>query len=97
MKNLILVTVDTLRKDMLGIYNSKSELTPYLDSLKENSILFEKVYATGPYTQASFQGILASEYYLEYGKEKKLNPKKILISEVLKEENIYTAEFHSNA
>jgi len=97
MKNLILITIDTLRKDMVGIYNHKFSLTPYLDSMEECCTVFRYPYATGPYTQASFQGILTSEYYLEYGKEKKLNPKKILISEVLKERGIYTAAFHSNA
>jgi len=81
LKNTILVTIDTLRKDMVSLYG-KSSLTPFIDS---------------PYTQASFQGILASEYYLEYGKEKKLNPKKTLISEVLKDSGVYTAAFHSNA
>ena len=97
MKNLILITIDTLRRDMVGIYDNKSSLTPHLDSLKEHCIVFNNSFATGPYTQASFQGILTSEYYLEYGKEKKLNSKKILISEVLKEKDIYTAAFHSNA
>jgi len=52
--------------------------------------------AIGPYTQASFPGILTSFYYLEYGREKKLSPKKTLISEVLKRSGITTAGFHSN-
>ena len=52
--------------------------------------------AAGPYTQASFPGILTSSYYLEYGREKKLSPKKTLVSEVLKRSGITTAGFHSN-
>jgi arylsulfatase A-like enzyme len=97
MKNIILITIDTLRADMLGAYGSKDNLTPFMDSLKKNMIVFKTPFATGPYTQASFQGILSSEYYLEYGKEKKLNKDKTLISEPLKENNIFTAAFHSNA
>jgi arylsulfatase A-like enzyme len=97
MKNIILITIDTLRADMLGAYGSKDNLTPFMDSLKKNMIVFKTPFATGPYTQASFQGILASEYYLQYGKEKKLNKDKTLISEPLKENNIFTAAFHSNA
>jgi len=96
MKNVILVTVDTLRADMLGVYGSSDGLTPYIDSLKDNMLIFSNPYATGPYTQSSFQGILASEYYLEYGKEKKLNKEKTLISEPLKSQGIFTAAFHSN-
>ncbi len=96
MKNTILVTIDTLRKDMVSLYG-KSSLTPFIDSLSSNLTIYSSAHPTGPYTQASFQGILASEYYLEYGKEKKLNPKKTLISEVLKDSGVYTAAFHSNA
>jgi len=97
MENTILITIDTLRKDMLGAYGSKEGLTPFIDSLGKNGLVFESPYATGPYTQASFQGILSSEYYLEYGKEKKLNKDKTLIAEPLKDQGIYTAGFHSNA
>jgi len=96
-KNIILITIDTLRKDTLGIYGRKDSLTPFIDSLKDKSIIFKRAQATGPYTQSSFQGILASSYYLEYGKEKNISAKKILISEVLKRKGITTAGFHSNA
>ena len=60
MKNVILITIDTLRKDMLGAYGGKDNLTPFIDSLRENMIIFSNPFAAGPYTQASFQGILAS-------------------------------------
>jgi arylsulfatase A-like enzyme len=96
MKNIILITIDTLRADMLGAYGGDN-LTPFIDSLKDNIAVFKAPFATGPYTQASFQGILSSEYYLEYGKEKKLNKDKTLISEPLKNNQIFTAGFHSNA
>ncbi len=96
-QNTILVTIDTLRKDMVGLYNPRSSLTPFMDSLKETATLYLDPYSTGPYTQASFQGILASAYYLNYGKEKKLNPQKVLLSEVLQKNGIYTVAFHSNA
>jgi len=96
MKNVILFTIDTLRKDVLGCYGNKNKLTPFIDSLQERYLKFTNMQATGPYTQASFPGILTSSYYLEYGREKKLSPKKTLISEVLKRSGITTAGFHSN-
>ncbi len=96
MKNVVLLTLDTLRKDVLGCYGNKEGLTPFLDSIQDKSIIFSNFQSVGPYTQASFPGILTSDYYLEYGKEKNLNPKKILISEALKKNNIVTAGFHSN-
>ena len=96
MKNVILLTIDTLRKDALGCYGNTSGLTPFIDSLKDKCIRFTKTQATGPYTQASFPGILASSYCLEYGKSMGLSPNRILISEPLKEAGILTAAFHSN-
>ena len=96
MENVILFTMDTVRKDTVGCYNNKSELTPFIDSLQDRCIKFTNMQATGPYTQASFPGILTSSYYLEYGRQKKLSPKRALISEVLKKSGITTAAFHSN-
>jgi arylsulfatase A-like enzyme len=96
MKNVVLLTIDTLRRDMLGSYNPSSTLTPFLDSITDRAMRFERNLSTGPYTQASFPGILTSSYYLEYGKQSHLPPSKVLISEVLKEHGITTAAFHSN-
>jgi len=96
MKNLILLTIDALRKDVLGCYGNKNNLTPFLDSLQPKCIKFTNAQSTGPYTQASFPGILTSSYYLEYGRQKKCSPKRTLISEVLKKHRITTAAFHSN-
>ena len=96
MKNVILLTIDTLRKDVLGCYNAEGSLTPFMDSIQQRCIRFLKANATGPYTQASFPGILTSSYYLEYGKSKNLPAQKTMISEVLKDKGILTACFHSN-
>jgi len=96
MKNVILLTVDTLRKDALSCYKDKDGLTPFINSLKDKCIKFTNAQSSGPYTQASFPGILTSSYYLEYGRQKKCSPKRTLISEVLKKSGITTAAFHSN-
>ena len=96
MKNVILVTLDAIRKDIFGVYGNKKGLTPFIDSLRDKSIIFTKGQATGPYTQASFPGILTSSYYLEYGKPRGLAPERTLISEPLQKAGIFTAGFHSN-
>lgn len=95
MKNVILLTIDTLRKDALGSDGSRDN-APFINSLQEKCLRFTNMQAIGPYTQASFPGILTSSYYLEYGREKKLSLKRTLISEVLKKYGITTAAFHSN-
>ena len=96
MKNVILLTIDALRKDVLGVYDKEKKLTPFIDSLIDYAMIFTRFQSTGPYTQASFPGILTSSYYLEYGRQKKCSPKRTLISEVLKKSGITTAAFHSN-
>lgn len=96
MKNVVLLTIDTLRKDVLGCYGHKSELTPFIDSIAEKGIKFTKAQTVAPYTQPSFPGILTSSYYFDYGKEKMLSSRRTIISEALKKAGIITAGFHSN-
>ncbi len=96
MKNVILLTIDALRKDALGCYGNKKRLSPFIDSLQDKCIKFTKGQASGPYTQASFPGLLTSSYFLEYGQPKGLSPRRTLISEPLSKAGIVTAAFHSN-
>jgi len=95
LKNVILLTLDTLRKDVLGCYGGKG-FTPFIDSVQDRCIRFTKAHSPGPYTQAAFPGILTSSYYLEYGRGKMLSEKRALISESLKRAGVTTAGFHSN-
>ena len=95
MKNVVLLTIDTLRRDVLGCYGGGT-LTPFIDSIQGRCIRFNKAHSAGPYTQAAFPGILTSSYYLEYGRQKGLSNRRILVSEVLKKAGVTTAAFHSN-
>lgn len=100
MKNIILITVDTMRKDVFGCHGNKENLTPFIDSIQDRCIRFERMQSIGPYTQASFPGILTSSYYFafpDHGRGKKLSRDRVLISEVLQKHGIATAGFHSNA
>jgi arylsulfatase A-like enzyme len=100
MKNVVLLTIDCLRKDVLGCYGSQDGLTPFVDSIAEKSIRFTRAQTVAPYTQASFPGILTSSYYFDHAKEEKrmerLSPQRTLVSEALKQAGIATAAFHSN-
>lgn len=95
MKNVVLLTIDTLRRDVLGCYGGGT-LTPFIDSVQGRCIRFNKAHSAGPYTQAAFPGILTSSYYLEYGRQKGLSNRRTLVSEVLKKAGVTTAAFHSN-
>lgn len=95
MKNVILLTIDTLRKDVVGCYSGEG-FTPFIDSIQDRCIRFNNAHSPGPYTQAAFPGILTSSYYLEYGRQKMLSEKRVLLSEALQKTGIATAGFHSN-
>jgi len=104
MKHVILFTIDTLRRDALGVYGNKEGLTPFLDSLAAGSVVFTQAHSVAPYTQASFPGILTSSYLFDTPRAQKLSTQRTLISEALKSKaggpaaaaGITTAAFHSN-
>lgn len=79
----------------------KAELSPFIDSIQDRCIRFTRAQSIGPYTQASFPGILTSSYYLEYLEQEReeeiLSDRRTLISEVLQRQGIAAAGFHSNA
>src|SRR5213595_3864027 len=48
--NLLLVTIDTLRRDRLGAYGNHNHLTPVLDRLAANGIRYDQAYSHVPMT-----------------------------------------------
>ncbi len=49
-KNVMVIMVESLSADYLGTYGNKENLTPYLDKLAKESLVFDKVFATGTRT-----------------------------------------------
>ncbi len=94
--NVVLLTIDALRKDALGCYGNPDGFTPFIDSIQDHCIRFTKAHSSGPYTRAAFTGILTSSYYLDCGMQEILSEKRVLISEILKKAGIVTIGFHSN-
>ena len=93
--NIILITVDALRADHLG-YMGYKNITPNIDALAKESIVFRKAFSVGPNTPYSFPAILTSTYPLDYQGPKKIEKPRVLISELLKENGYTTAAFHAN-
>ncbi len=44
-RNVVVITTDTTRADVLGAYGSALGLTPYLDALARRGVVFERAYA----------------------------------------------------
>ncbi len=66
-RNLILISVDTLRADHLGAHGSQRGLTPHLDALANESIVFDRAYAPSAFTLASVSSLLTGRYPEEVG------------------------------
>ena len=49
-KNVILISVESLSAEYVGAYGNKENLTPYLDKLAKESLVFDKLFATGTRT-----------------------------------------------
>ncbi len=60
--NLVLVTLDSTRSDRMGFLGAKGALTPNLDRLAGESIVFEHAYAQAPATVASHASVLSGAY-----------------------------------
>ncbi len=60
--NIVLITVDSLRADRVGFLGASRGVTPALDELSHQSIIFERAYAQASETVASTATILTGSY-----------------------------------
>src|SRR6187551_1063116 len=60
--NIVLVTLDTTRADRMGFLGSTRGLTPNLDALARDSIVFTRAYAQAPITTVSHATILTGTF-----------------------------------
>ncbi len=56
--NVLLITIDTLRADHVGVYGASGAETPVLDALAADGVLFENAIASTPLTLPSHCSIL---------------------------------------
>ena len=68
-RSLVLVTVDCLRADHVGFLGYSRPVTPVLDALAENSIVFSDAIVAGAPTYFSFPAIMASRHPLALGRD----------------------------
>ena len=49
-KNVVLISIESLSAEYVGVYGNKQNLTPYLDKLATESVMFDNFFATGTRT-----------------------------------------------
>jgi arylsulfatase A-like enzyme len=65
--NIVLIGVDTLRRDHVGCYGYDRNTTPNVDRLAREGILFENAISQSPWTLPSFATVLTSLYPAQHG------------------------------
>jgi len=65
--SVIVVTLDTTRQDRFGCYGSPAGVTPFMDSLAEQGIVFENAQAVAPITLPSHTSIFTGLYPQNHG------------------------------
>jgi choline-sulfatase len=61
-RNIVFILVDTLRPDHLGFFGYERNLSPRMDALAAQSVVFDNAYAQAPHTPRSIPSIFTSRY-----------------------------------
>jgi len=92
--NLILLSLDTTRKDRLSCYGFSKETTPNLDRIAAEGILFEQPYTPVPITLPAHASMLTGLYPYQHGVRNNgtyvLAAEHITLAELLKERGYET-------
>ena len=94
--NLVLITLDSTRADRMGFLGAKGALTPNLDRLAGESVVFEHAYAQAPASVVSHATILSGAYPQSTGMSEiggTLPPTLLYLPDLLKTQGYRTAAF----
>lgn len=95
--NVLLITVDTLRFDRVGILDPRHVKTPNMDALAEKSLIFTRAFSHNPVTLPSHINILTGTTSLYHGVSDntgfKLDKKFLTVPQYLRRHGYHTAAF----
>ena len=86
--NVLLIVVDTLRRDHLGCYGYERDVSPHIDRLAADSVRYENAYSQAPWTTPSIGALLSSQYPSTLGirnERSVLSQDLVLLPELLQE------------
>lgn len=99
--NLILISVDTLRPDHMGIYGYKKNTTPNIDAWAKNAFVFTNANTVVPSTYPSLAALMTGLHpfttrIFENGLSPAIDNNVMTLPKILKENNFETAAFVTN-
>ena len=95
-RNVILISLDTLRADHLGAYGYKRPTSPNMDKLAAESVLFRNAYSTSPWTLPSHVSMLSGLDCLTHGvrsSANRMDPRDVTLADRLRQAGFETAAF----
>jgi arylsulfatase A-like enzyme len=100
-KQVVLITIDTLRFDRLGVYGYQRRPTsPHLDAWAQNAVVFDRATAPAPWTVPSLGALLTGRYPAEVGSYTNsdgVHPDFTGLASMFKDEGYATASFNTHA
>ena len=64
--NVVIVLIDTLRADRMGLYGYDRDTSPYVDELAEHGVVFEQASSAAPWTLPSVVSMFTSRFIAEH-------------------------------
>jgi arylsulfatase A-like enzyme len=66
-KNVVFLVLDSLRADRIGSGDNNSSITPFIDELARNGLVYKNVFSCGNNTEFAMSALLSSSYLLDNG------------------------------
>ena len=96
LRNVILISIDTLRADHLGCYGYDRNTSPNIDSLASDSTMFLNTYASSPWTLPSHISLLTSlhgVHHQVYYDREKMDPSILTLADTLRQNYFLCSSF----
>lgn len=98
--NIVMIVLDTLRADRLGLYGSVRGVSPSLDALGNKGVVFDRAYAASPWTWPSTASLMTALSPPEHGivgvKSSFLVDEIETLAEIFLQHGVTTAAFSAN-
>jgi hypothetical protein len=95
-RNLIMISLDTLRADHLGCYGYKTETSPNIDAFASEGVLFNRAISQSSWTLPAHASLFTGVYPSVHGavsKKRSLPLSFLTLAEILRNEGYVTAAF----
>jgi arylsulfatase A-like enzyme len=93
--NVLLISLDTLRRDHLGCYGYRRDVSPNIDALTMTSVVYDDAITQAGSTLSSHKSVMTSVYppMLSVPGDQRLNRRRMTVSEMLLNRGYRTVAF----